>query len=173
MRALDGKAILFCLYALYNDQQGLCIAEFTSHASPLPCKSDWVYLLFASTLISTEHTVNICIEAVLSHGHLRLARSIVEELRQVRPAPQETRLGSYNNYANLEEDTAQGLQRLHSMFAVCGEPPRVRSACCRSLLSESCPHLTRHPAEVLMKLALAPKQSECFPDGHPIASGSD
>lgn len=44
------------------------------------------------------------------------------------PAPQETRLGSYNNYANLEEDTAQGLQRLHSMFAVCGEPPRVRSA---------------------------------------------
>lgn len=80
----------------------------------------------------------------------------------MRPGPQDTRLGSYNNYANLEEDTAQGLQRLHSMFAVCGEPPRVRSARCRSLLSESCPHLTRHPAEVLMKLAMAPKQSECF-----------
>jgi hypothetical protein len=44
---------------------------------------------------------------------------------------QETRLGSYNNYTNLEQDVEAGMKKLEAMWGVCGQPPRVRGPPCR------------------------------------------
>mmetsp|Transcript_11441 Transcript_11441/g.34382 ORF Transcript_11441/g.34382 Transcript_11441/m.34382 type:complete len:443 (+) Transcript_11441:236-1564(+) len=48
-----------------------------------------------------------------------------ERLHFTRDQYRETRLGSYNNYTNLEQQTAEGQRQLDKLFAECGEPTRT------------------------------------------------
>lgn len=63
--------------------------------------------------------------AVIHIVHIACINRLSSDLR-ILPL-QETRLGSYNNYTNLEEQVKAGLKTLDTMWKACGPPAKVLS----------------------------------------------
>ena len=112
-----------CLIPVCAAKSGSAAGQSTVHAASAWLETDCAPACIVFLLSTRKAMLGLKRIHSLHRTYGQTAESVV-----LLPT-QDTRLHSYNNYLNLEEQCKAGMRKLDNMWSVCGRPAKVLLAC--------------------------------------------